>query len=138
MSCRASSCFLNRDINRSRHSNKVSLLQFLIKKQQRPLVSFLRSLTPILVSILFSIINSIFRSACRWQAYLAGHLQLRRLLKAALFQTLFLQTSLQKSIFYCWENRYFSVGRHIKSDSQKEVFKYGILLYLISIIHDVR
>jgi hypothetical protein len=94
-------------------------------------------LTPILVSILFSIINSIFRSACRWQAYLAGHLQLRRLVKAALLQTLFLQASLQKSILYCWENRYFSVTRHLKSEAQKEVFKYGILLYLISIIHDV-
>jgi len=46
MSCRASSCFLIADINLSKHSNKVSLLQFLIEKQQRPLVSFLRSLNP--------------------------------------------------------------------------------------------
>ena len=72
MSCRASSCFLNADINRSRNSNKVSFAAVSYREATKEL--WFRSyvhLTPILVSILFPIINSIFRSACRWQASLS-------------------------------------------------------------------
>ena len=123
--------FLIADINLVGTAIKSLLLQFAIEKKQRALVSFLRSLNP--HSGIDSLLdNKLDIPKCVQVASLStGTSPTASPAKLCSFQTLFLPTGLQKSILYCWENRYYSVMCHFNSESQKEVFKYGSSLYLI-------